>query len=313
LLKKAYSLRDIAKAIKRAVSSISDEIKRNTVKGEYEPKKAHHKAWVRRKNAKYQGKKIVTNMGLRIFVENTLYDDQSPEAIAGRLKEKRENDLPYVSKDSIYRYIKSPYGRNIESHRKRHKRRRHRKRKKVTQLQDRTFIDKRPKSIDSRAEIGDTEADFIVSGKTGTGILLVVVCRKARYSCIEKITKVTIPEVHWAFHRIKKRLSEMKSVTTDNDILLKKHKKLERELKVTIYFCHPYHSWEKGTVENTNKHIRKSIPKGSDISKYSKKFIQKVEEKLNRRIMKCLQFHTPQEVIEIHRKKKNLLQTKKSP
>lgn len=79
---------------------------------------------------------------------------------------------------------------------------------------------------------------------------------------------------------------------------------MEQLLVVKIYFCHPYHSWEKGTVENANRHIRKDIPKGSDISRYSRRFIKAIEEKLNRRILKCLDHRTPDEVVAEHRKRK---------
>ena len=96
----------------------------------------------------------------------------------------------------------------------------------------------------------------------------------------------------------------MKTMTTDNDILFRRHKELEKLLSIKIYFCHPYHSWEKGTVENTNKYIRKDIPKGSNISKYSKKFIISIEEKLNRRFMKCLGHVTPDEILKEFRQQK---------
>lgn len=271
--------------------------------GVYDPKKADHKAYVRRKYARYQGKKIIEHKELRIFVEEKLYDDQSPRAISGRLK-NLERRLPYISKNSIYRYVQSPYGRAIEIHRKKRKRRARRQRTRKTKLQDRTFIDKRPEIINKRGRIGDTEADFIVSGKTGRGILLVVACRRARVTFIEQITKPTIPAVHHAFQCIQKRFPELRTITTDNDLLLEKHKELEELLRVKIYFCHPYHSWEKGTIENANGCIRRDIPKGSDISRYSKRFIRNVENKLNWRIMECLGFHTPREVIEKHRKRK---------
>lgn len=88
LLDKRYSLRSVAKVLKRSVSAISDEVKLNSVKGKYDSKKAHHKAYVRRKYSKYQGMKIVKNKELKKFVEEKLYADQSPRAIAGRLKKK---------------------------------------------------------------------------------------------------------------------------------------------------------------------------------------------------------------------------------
>ncbi len=298
-------MRDIARALKRSVSTISDEIKRNSVSGSYDPTKAHLKARVRRKYAKYQGMKIVSNRRLQAFVERRLYDDQSPEAIAGRLKRKRES-LPSVSKNSVYRYIKSVYGRRIEARRrKRKQRRRGRRTYRGKKLSDRTFIDKRPKYIEKRHRIGDAETDFIVSGRSGKGILLVVTDRKSRASFLERISKVTIVNINQAFQRIKKRFPEMGTVTTDNDILLQKHKELEKLLGIRIFFCHPYHAWEKGTVENTNKYIRRDIAKGSSITSYSSRFIHNLERKLNRRILKCLDYRTPQELLtEIRKRKK---------
>lgn len=230
-------------------------------------------------------------------------DDQSPQAISGRIR-KQEKDLPSVSKESIYRYIRSPYGRNIERHRQQKQGRKRGRKAKVPQLDGRVFIDKRPQHINKRTRAGHAEADFIVSGKSGHGILLVVVDRKLRISFLELILTVTIPEVHKAFLRIQKRYPEMKSFTTDNDILFQHHKKLEKFLGIKIYFCNPYHSWEKGAVENVNRYIRKDIPKSSDLSKYSEKFIVSLEEKLNRRAMKCLDYATPQEVLNVFRKRK---------
>jgi len=247
--------------------------------------------------------KITGDKQLKKFVDHRLYDDQSPRAISGRIKHQ-ENYLTYVSKNSIYRYIDSVYGRRIEWHRK-HRKRRRRKRGKQSHLHNRTFIDKRPKYIEKRMRGGDVEADFVTSGKSGNGILLVVVDRKTRAAFLEQIRTITIPRVHQAFHRIKERFPEMRTMTTDNDILFQKHKELEQSLNVKIYFCHPYHSWEKGTVENTNKYIRRDIFKGSNISSFSRSFIEKLEIKLNRRIMACLDYHTPSEMLkEVRRRRK---------
>jgi len=71
--------------------------------------------------------------------------------------------------------------------------------------------------------VGDAEADFIVSGKNGTGIILTVACRTIRVSFLEQILDVTIPHVHVAFRRIQKRFPELVSISTDNDVLLQKH------------------------------------------------------------------------------------------
>lgn len=307
--KKKYSLRQIAESLDRSVSTISDEVRLGKVRGTYDPLKAHHKAYVRRWQSKYQGMKIVSDKELQQKVDTLLFKDESPQSISGRIK-RHEKSLPFVSKDSIYRYIKSPYGRKIEAWRKKKKTRRRWRRPLTEKLKDRVFIDKRPLYINERKRIGDAEADFIVSGKSGKGILLVVVDRKSRTPFLEKILPVSITEMEKAFVRIKERFPELKTITTDNDILFQKHKELEKLLKIKIYFCHPYHSWEKGTVENVNKYIRRDIPKGSNISKFSRQFIRSIEEKLQKKIYKILKYHTPLEVLEKDRKRKNTLSSK---
>lgn len=301
LRNKGYSLREISKVVKRSISTLSDELKRNPVKGNYTAKKAQQKSVQRRKNSKFQSMEIVKHSALRTFVEAALLKGYSPASIAGRIK-YHHPELPTVSKNTIYRFLESPYGREFEGLRILHRPKKSKKRPKVSSLPDRVFIDQRPENINDRSSVGDAEADFIVSGKKGHGRLLVVTDRKIRVGFIEQILTVTIEEVHKAFLRIKKRYPELRTITTDNDLLFQHHKELEKLLNSTIYFCHPYHSWEKGTVENINKHIRKMIPKGSDISLYSQKFISQTEDLLNTRYMECLEFATPQEALLLHRK-----------
>ena len=309
--RKKYSFREIAKALKRSVSTISDEIRLNSVKRRYDPQKAHHKAYVRRKYSKYQGMKIVQNHKLREFVEKELLNDQSPTNISGRII-KHEKHLPVVSKNIVYKYIASPYGRRIEHHRAKRKARRRGRRAKSEKLKDRVFIDQRPEFINKRKRIGDAEADFLLSGKSGQGIILNVTDRKSRAPFLEQILIVTVENVHAAFKRIGRRFPELKTITTDNDILLRFHKELEELLRVKIYFCHPYRSWEKGTVENSNCYVRRDIPKGSDISKYSKRLISKIENKLQKRFMDCLNYCAPYEVLKKHRQQKKRRSAKRN-
>ena len=120
---------------------------------------------------------------VRDGITKCLYDGQSPENIAGRITTK-EKHLPSIGKDAIYTFIASIYGRRIEYARNKKKVKSKGRGTKVTKLKDRTFIDKRPKSINERKRCGDTEADFIVSGKTGKSILLTVADRKIRVSFV---------------------------------------------------------------------------------------------------------------------------------
>lgn len=288
--------------MERSKSAIWNEIHRNRVRRRYVPKEAHHKAYVRRRQSKYQGKKIVDHDALKCEIDALLRLGLSPETAAGRTR--RMKHLPRVSADSVYRYLRSVYGRRIEIVRNRMKtRRRWRRRGKSKKLENRTFIEKRPQYIDKRTKVGDAESDFIVSGKSGRGILLVVVDRKLRAKFLERIVDVSIAEVELAFLRIRERYPELRTITTDNDLLLAKHEGLARLLAVKIYFCHPYHSWEKGTVENANKLIRQFIPKSSDLSRYPKRFIERLEQTLNDRPMKCLDYRTPNEALVAHRKR----------
>lgn len=257
---------------------------------------------MRRRQSKYQGMHIIGDAEARRHIDDGLYDDLSPEAIAGRMTLEKKRDG--ISKNSIYRYIRSVYGRKIEAYRKKKKQRRRRRIVIHPSLHDRVFIDQRPSYINTRQRIGDMEGDFVVSGRGGSGILLVVVDRKIRVTFLELIVPVNIEAVHDACVRIQMRIPEMQSLTLDNDILFRKHTELAALLGIPLYFCHPYHSWEKGTVENVNKYIRRDIRKGADLSKVSPAFIVSLEEKLNRRPMKCLGYATPQEMLDVHRRTK---------
>ena len=145
------------------------------------------------------------------------------------------------------------------------------------------------------------EADFIVSGKTGKGYLLTVVDRTIRVGCIRKILPVTIAGMEQAFLDVKAQFPELLSVTTDNDLLFQHHERLETLLGIPIYFCDPYASWQKGSIENYNKQVRKYIPKGTDISLYSEDYIQLVQHRLNDRFMSVIDYRTPAECLTAHR------------
>ena len=304
LLDKGYQQKEIAEILRKAESAISYELKTFTRKNrKYDAEYAILRAYQKRWRSKYAGKKIVSDKELRQTVEEYLLDDQSPEMVSARIKKHHKN-LPSVSGKIIREFIASPYGRKIEAHRDKLKKKYARRKPRPSSMEGKRMINKRPKYINERARIGDCEGDFIVSGKSGSGMILNVTDRKSRAPFLEKIFPVSIKTMENGMRRIKRRFPEMKTLTLDNDLLFIHHRELEKILNIKIYFCHKHSPWEKGSNENRNKLMRKYIPKRSDISKISKRFIQKLEEKLQRRIMKCLNHLTPIEVLTIHRKKK---------
>lgn len=295
-LDKGYSHKKIAEILKRGRNSISYEIKINSTNGVYDPDKADRKAKTRRKNSKYQGMKVVQNKELWDYVENKIKRYWSPENISDRIKNIDKN-IKYISSKGIYKFLYSSYGGMLPRFLfYKGKIRKPKNHNKVTQLQDRVFIDKRPKSIGNRRYFGDYEGDFIVSGRSGKGVLLVLYERKSKYFIMKRFMVQKIEGVHQYIFEVTGGVV-MNSLTLDNDIVFKKHKQLSELLGKPVYFCHPYHSWEKGGVENTNKLIRRFIDKGSDISKYTDEYIQWVQNILNNKPRKCLKAKTPLEVM----------------
>jgi len=294
-LRNRKSLRFIADKLERSVSSISGEIKENSVKGIYNAKKAQHKAYVKRKYSKIQSLKVVSSSDLREFVETNIKGDQSPEGISGRIK-NIERNLPQVSPKAIYKFVYSVYGRQIEGHlyHRAVKKKGGRKRGKSVLIDGRTTIEQRPKEVLSRLEFGHYEGDFIESGKNGQGSLLVLVERKTRYPFLKYLENRETAVVNSAAAELLTGLL-VKSLTIDNDISFQKHEELSEILQAAVFFCHPQSPQEKGTIENRNKAIRRYVKKRSDLSQYDEKYFKMVEEKLRTRFMKCLGFKTPEE------------------
>ena len=257
-------------------------------------KNAHAKACLRRRMAKYQGMKLRTDPDLCRYVEEKLAKDWSPEEIAGRLK-YRERERGYISFFAIYRYVETVWGEKFK-HLLRYQGKKRGDGRKETPIDHRIMIDQRPQSVGKRRVFGHWEFDFIVSGKKGKGALLVCIERKTRYVLIFKLRNRKVATINQILERLVGARLYVASVTIDNDVCFRHHQEMSQILGAPIYFCHPYHSWEKGSVENMNKWIRQYIKKGSSISQYSKHYIQFVQERLNNRPRKCLNFYTPAEM-----------------
>ena len=295
-LDEELSKREIARKLKREPSSVRYEIKMNSVRGKYTAEKAQVKAYQRRWRAKQQVLKVAFNTVLKEYVTCAIKQYWSPEAITGRIRFV-DRQVPHVGKDAIYAFIQSVHGRNLEKYLWLKGTKQKRRVPRVT-IDGRTMIDKRPKKVATRRSFGHWEGDFIVSGKSGSGALLVLVERKSRYVIIRKLHDRSIATVNGALASIfGSGQLVIDSLTIDNDISFRKHEEMSALIGAPVFFCHPYHSWEKGSVEKMNQLIRKFVPKGSDVSKVSVAHIKETERILNNRPLKCLRFRMPSELL----------------
>lgn len=294
-LKRKKSRQFIADKLERSKSSIVDEVKNNSVNDAYSAKKAHHKAYAKRKYSKVQCLKVAADPQLREFVETGMENDQSPAGMSGRLRYVEQN-LQYASTKAIYKFVYSPYGRNLEKHlySKAVKKLGGPKRGRNVAIDGRTMIDQRPKIVGNRLQFGHFEGDFIESGKDGKGSLLVIVERKTRYPFLRYLEDRDTAAVNRAANELLGD-TPVRSLTIDNDISFQKHEELSELIDAAVFFCHPQAPHEKGTIENRNKAIRRYVKKRSDLSKYPVSHFAMVEQKLRTRFMECLGYKTPAE------------------
>lgn len=281
-------VRDIAEFLGRSPNTISHEIGKNRVNGVYEAVKAHHKAYATRWRSKRQCLKVAMDSYLVRYVEEHLEKQYrwSPKQISGALKKLGITCSP----KAIYKFIES---RGLERHLfwRWNKRKGGRKRPKHAPPKDgRVYVDKRP---NIQGAYGHYEVDFIVS-KHSTWVLMVVVECLTKYARILKLPNRKRTTIRDAFSRVFRGIS-VKSITTDNDIAFTSWRELEYIIQAPIYFCHPYHSWEKGLVENTNRWIRCFVPKRRDVGTVTDTEMDDIHSFINDRPREVVNFRTPRE------------------
>ena len=286
------TIREIAVFLGRSPSTISYEIGRNSVQGVYDAGKANHKAYATRWRSKGQCLKVAMDSFLVSFVEERIQKPHrwSPVQISGYL---RETLGITCSPKAIYKFIES---RGLERHLfwKWNKRKGGRKRTKHAPPEDgRVYIDRRP-SVQN--ELGHYEVDFIVS-KQSTWVFLVIVEMLTKHVWVRKLPNRKRTTIRDAFSSVFRGVT-VKSLTTDNDIAFTHWRELEYIIQAPIYFCHPYHSWEKGLVENTNRWIRCFVPKRRDIEMVSESEMDEIHAFLNDRPREIINFRTPTEYYE---------------
>lgn len=305
--KEGKSLRTIAKWLKRSHSSLSRELRRNIKYGneyfrnEYLPSKAQGLAEKRAKKQRY--KAPLKNVKIFLYVRTHLREDGwSPEVIAGRLR--LDHPEHSICHETIYQYIYAKRtksrGMDLEQYltlrRKKRMKQNGRSVRRHSKIPEAVSIDLRPKIVQKRKQLGHWETDNVIGKQTDKTALSVTVERKTRFTIITKLQDRTAATKTGALIT---RLQEYvtRTLTTDNGSENTNHKQIALTLDLAMYFCHPYHSWEKGTVENTNGRIRRYIPKSVSIDPLTDEYIGALEEKLNTTPRKCLQYKTPYEMM----------------
>ena len=297
-LEKGLKQCEIAKLLNRNPSTISREMKRNTFIMPYIKYRAN--AAQRRadfRNRLSHQRKRIPNKRLRRFICRLLREGYSPEIIAFKAYER--NERWKTNYETIYQWIYKdrkdliPY--LTRSHRIRLKR--SSGKQKRGKIPNRVMIEKRPDYINLRSKIGHWEIDTAISRQSKAAIM-VLVERRTRYTIIKKLPAKTAYHMHNATIRSLKTLSAKvrKSITYDNGLENVLHEHTNKILGTKSYFCNPYHSWEKGTVENIIGIIRRFYPKKTDWKNISQWDLNRVAKFINNRPMKLLDFKTPYQV-----------------
>ena len=286
LLEKNLKIRNIADFLGRSPNTISNEIRKNSVAETYLARKAHHKAYVKRWRSKRQCLKVSMDRFLYKFVEHKLVKKWSPKQISGYLG--KEYGIACSDK-AIYKFVESRCLERFLFWSWNNKKGGRKKYKYNNPKDDRKYIEERP-VIDG---IGHWEMDFVVS-KSSTWVMLVATDRLTKKTLIEILPNRKRATINYALSKMFNH-QIVKTITTDNDIAFNHWNQIERLLNTSIYFCHPYHSWEKGLIENTNRWIRCFVAKKRDIKSVTQEEIKSILSFLNDRPREVIDFKIPRE------------------
>ena len=292
MLRAGYSGSEMARTINKHPSAVNRHIKANGGSEHYDARE------VRRRKKQ---KRIIAMADTRVLkgpllrrVKQLLKQHYSPEQIAGTLKQQ---DKP-IDPSTIYRYIheRAPYLKQyLRSKKGRYRRKRGTKqREKAREQAKKRRIDERPPIIERRGRIGDWEGDTIM-GRDKRVRIVTFVDRRSGYLIAyllpkhraELLTKLAVQK----FKRVPR--AKRRTVTFDNGTEFSDWERFEKLSGIIIYFAYPYHSWERGTNENTNGLLRQYFPKDLDFNTITPQELSSVIRRLNRRPRKRHNFKSP--------------------
>lgn len=302
LIKQGCTQREIAKQLDVSPSTISRELKRNKPGKHYFPEAAHHKA---QKRCFKQTRKIDKSATLKRAVISALRKQWSPEQISAYLKKKYDDTAMQIAPETIYTYLyvlpRGELRKELLGHLRQFRTKRRKRGKGNTAhapIPDLISIHERPKEVEDRSIPGHWEGDLII-GDRHHSALGTLVERTTRTTLLIKLKDKDAVSVRQAFaRRIKHLPKQMKlSMTYDRGGEMAQHKLFTQETKMKVYFADPYSPWQRGTNENTNGLIRQYFPKGTDFNTITDYQIRKVQNLLNGRPRKVLDWKTPFEAM----------------
>jgi IS30 family transposase len=297
-------VREIARRIGRAPSTVSREIARNGGPARYRASSADRRAW--RCGSRPKPAKLLTEVHLRLLVEGMLAKEKSPRLISLRLKEQHpDNPRLNVSPETIYTslYVQGKGALRQELHRALRTGRAMRKphgrtaERAGSRIPNMVLISDRPAEIEDRAVPGHWEGDLIQG--SGHSFIGTLVERQTRYVILLKVKDSSALEVSRSMIRqVRKLPAELrKSATWDQGNEMARHQDVTMATGMQIFFCHPASPWERGQNEQTNKLLRQYFPKGSDLTVHSQRHLDKVAQRLNEREREGLDLYSPAELM----------------
>lgn len=305
------SFRAIARRLNREVSTISREVKKEgRYRWWYRAARAERRAMRNAQSRKRDKRKLFLKPDLAKLIQEKLCLCWSPEQIARWLQQSYTDRAMHVSAETIYTYLyvlprgelKKELLRGLRHGHKRRWRKDRRLRKGMGPylLEDMLSIEERPAEVTDRSIPGHWEGDLLIGGMRQQSALGTLVERTTRTVLLVPLKGKSAREVRRAFAAEVKRLPEQMrlSLTYDQGREMAQHKLFTKQTRMKVYFAHPRSPWERGTNENTNGLIRQFFPKGTDFTKVSKREIKKVQNLLNGRPRKVLNWKTPFEVVQ---------------
>jgi transposase, IS30 family len=278
------------------------ELKRNAGLKGYTYQEAHEQA-IRRKQAVVNNQLKMT-AELIAVIESKLRLQWSPEQIAGWLKKHSGNQT--ISHETIYKHIweNKRQGSFLYRHLRHHGKKYHKRGSGKAgrgYIPGRVDIAERPAIVEEKTRLGDWELDTII-GREHKGAIVSMVERHSKLTCLAKVTRRTALEVKMALiHRLGDVADCVLTLTSDNGKEFACHQEIASQLGASMYFARPYHSWERGLNEHTNGLIRQYLPKHERLDHVTPETVEEIENLLNNRPRKVLQFRTPIEVFNQRR------------